>query len=114
MRALLLVLIGGAICYNYTESATVADAFIKTLVQLPIFVVIAYCYAVARRYCVGRRRWFDYVFNALFALYVVITVAECYLCLFVKSGFTPSILTFLFQTNPGPCCSEYSPTTETL
>ena len=101
MRALLLVLIGGAICYNYTESATVADAFIKTLVQLPIFVVIAYCYAVARRYCVGRRRWFDYVFNALFALYVVITVAECYLCLFVKSGFTPSILTFLFQTNAG-------------
>ena len=34
MRAFLLVLIGGAICYNYTQSVTVSDVFWMTLVQL--------------------------------------------------------------------------------
>ena len=99
MRALLLVLIGGAICYNYTQSVTVSDVFWRTLGQLPIFVLIACVYEVARRYFVQRWSWGAAVFYAFFAFYAIVTIGETYLCLFVKSGYTPSILTFLFQTN---------------
>lgn len=43
--------------------------------------------------------WSAVLFRAIFALYAVVTAIECFLCLFVGSGFTPSILTFLLQTD---------------
>ena len=91
----------GAVCFNYTQSVTVSEVFWKTLVQLPVFVVIAWLFDLAGRYSARRWRCARGLFYAVLVFYTVITVAECYLCLFVKSGYTPSILTFLFQTNAG-------------
>ena len=99
MRTFLLVLIGGAICYNYTQSVAVSDVFWMTLVQLPFFVLLATIYANCRRWAGRRWRWGFVPFRVVFALYAVVTAIECFLCLFVGSGFTPSILTFLLQTD---------------
>ena len=98
MRTFLLVLIGGAVCYNLTHSATASDAFWRTLAQLPFFVLMASVYEWGRR-SAGLRAIM--LFRAIFALYAVLTAIECFLCLFVGSGFTPSILTFLLQTDVG-------------
>ena len=101
MRIFLLVLIGGAVCFNYIQSVTVSDAFWKTLVQLPFFVLTAWIFDAAGRFSISRWRWTGSLVYMFFAFYALVTVAECYLCLFVKSGYTSSILTFLFQTNAG-------------
>lgn len=101
MRAFLLVLIGGAVCFNYTQSVTVSDVFWMTLVQLPTFVVLAFAYDWAKGYFAGRRGWVSTALDVVFAIFVGLTVVECFLCLFVGSGFTPAVLTFLFQTDAG-------------
>lgn len=99
MRTFLLVLIGGAVCYNWAHSANVSDVFWMTLAQLPFFVLMATIYANCRRWAGLRWMWSAVLFRAIFALYAVVTAIECFLCLFVGSGFTPSILTFLLQTD---------------
>ena len=87
MRAFLLVLIGGAVCYNYTQSVTVSDVFWMTLVQLPTFVVLAFAYDWAKGYFAGRRGWVSTALDVAFAIFVGLTVVECFLCLFVGSCY---------------------------
>lgn len=101
MRIFLLVLIVGAICYNYTQSATVANVVMMTLMQLPFFVVIAWSYWWLKRCFVGRWPWTKGVFYAVFVFYAIVSIVECYLCFFVNSGYTQNILTFLLQTDAG-------------
>lgn len=99
--AFFFLVCSGAICYNYTESVTAVDVLVKTLAQLPIFVLVSVCYAVLWDFLPRRWRWTSVMMTGVLGLYAFVTLAECYLCVFMKTGITPSILAFLFQTNVG-------------
>ena len=98
---LLVALVCGAECYNYAFYDGIGKASLITLVQMPFFVAVSYVFAVLSYFVRSWGRWARVLPNVLLAFYVVLTIAECYLCLFMESGITPSMLTFLLQTNPG-------------
>ena len=98
---LLVALVCGAECYNYAFYDGIAEASLVTFMQLPFFVAVSYVFAVLSYFVRSWGRWARVLPNVLLAFYVVLTIAECYLCLFMESGITPSMLTFLVQTNPG-------------
>ena len=104
MRAFLILLVAlvcGAECYNYTFYDGIAEASLVTFMQLPFFVAVSYVFAAVSYFVRRWGRWARVLLNVLLTVYVALTIAECYLCLFMESGITPSMLTFLVQTNPG-------------
>ena len=93
-----IIFLGGAICYNYVYSATVLNGLIWTLVELPVYVVIASVFSIFYHYLkhhvIGR----VICYIGLFVC-AIVALVEIFLLLFFQTYITPSILTFLFQTN---------------
>ena len=59
MRTFLLVVIGGAVCYNLTQSVAVSDVFWMTLVQLPTLQLYSWGMEVL---CAEKQIWCGKIF----------------------------------------------------
>ena len=103
MRQLLayfFVLVAVSVCYNSVISNTLINAVLWSLAQAPVYFAVSYALAASGYFLKRISKWLGVLVYLVFALYVLLAIVECYLCVFMKTGIVPMIFTFLFQTSP--------------
>ena len=73
---LLVALVCGAACYNYTFYDGIAEASLVTFMQLPLFVAVSYVFAAVSYFVRRWGRWARVLLNVLLSVYVALTIAE--------------------------------------
>ena len=99
---MLLLNLVSSVYYNLHYSATVTNALIWSVVLTPIYLLIAYLAALIVYGC-GKLNCYlrGVVCWVILALYTLCAVVEVGLLTFFDTYFSPTIATFLLQTNVG-------------